>query len=383
MRRWPWLGPVRAFWRLQAIVTTLFANGFGWFVRAMRLGVCVSLRCRTVCALTHRQCHHHLAVGDSAPERVGAMLEHLGPTFVKLGQLASLRPDFVPRPYAEALRRLQDRTEPMTPDDLERVVLEEAGARPAERFADFDPEPVASASLSQVHRARLADGSDVAVKVQRPGVAELVARDLELIELMAARLERYSEQARRFRPRRAAAEFAAYTRRELDFEAEARTMEQVRANMAAEEGVVVPAVHWELTSRRLLVMDFVEGVRVDDREGIARARIDTRRAAERAARAMLRQVFDDGLFHADPHPGNVLLLPGDGVAFLDFGMFGRVDAWLRRRIAVAFLALTRDRSAEAADQLLRAAVLMPGADVEDYRLPSPVSWTAGGEARRR
>lgn len=111
----------------------------------MRLGVCVSLRCRTVCTLTHRQCHHHLAVGDSALERVGAMLEHLGPTFVKLGQLASLRPDFVPRQYAEALRRLQDRTEPMTPDDLELVVYEEAGARPAGLFAEFDPKPVASA----------------------------------------------------------------------------------------------------------------------------------------------------------------------------------------------------------------------------------------------
>ena len=377
-----WLAPLRPFWRLQAIVTTLFANGFGWFVRAMRLGVCVSLRCRTVCALTQHQCRHHLALGDSAPERVTAMLEHLGPTFVKLGQLASLRPDFVPRPYAEALRRLQDRTEPMTPDDLERVVHEEAGARPAELFADFDPEPDASASLSQVHWARLADGSEVAVKVQRPGVAELVARDLELIELMAARLERYSEQARRFRPRRAAAEFAAYTRRELDFEAEARTMEQVRENMAAEEGVVVPAVHWELTSRRLLVMDFVEGVRVDDREGIAREGIDARRAAELGARAMLRQVFADGLFHADPHPGNVLLLPGDRVAFLDFGMFGRIDAWLRRRIALSFLALTRDRPDDAADQLLRAAVLTPGADVEKYRFALArlvARWRSGEE----
>lgn len=358
---------LRAFARLREIVTVLFANGFGWFVRAMRLDACVSLRCRTVCAVTQLQCRHHLEVGDSAPERVGAMLEHLGPTFVKLGQLASLRPDFVPIAFAEPLRRLQDRAEPMSAAVVERVVVAETGSAPGQAFASFDPRPVASASISQVHRAVLADGTEVAVKVQRPEVARLVARDLELIELMAARLERYSPRARRFRPRRAAAEFASYTRRELDFVREARTMEQVRLNMRPESAVVIPRVHWPLTTSRLLVMDFVDGVRVDDRAGIESLGIDTRRAAEHAAAAMFRQIFLDGLFHADPHPGNVLLLAGDRVAFLDFGMFGRIDPWLRHRIARAFGALAGGDPERAADQLIRSATLAPDAEIEDYR----------------
>jgi len=362
-----WLVILRAFGRLQEITTTLFANGFGWFVRAMRLDACVSARCRVVCALTHHQCEHHLAMTDSAPERLRAMLEHLGPTFVKAGQLASLRPDLVPLPYAEALRALQDRAAPLPFAAVERAVAAEAGAPLAEVFDDFDPEPLASASLSQVHWARLPDGAAVAVKVQRPGVGELVARDLELIELMAERLERYSEQARRFEPRRAAAEFVSYTRRELDFTREAQTMEQVRANMSGEQGVVVPRVHRGLTTPRLLVMDFVSGVRVDDRAGIAELGIDTRRAAERAARALVRQVFVDGLFHADPHPGNVLLLEGDAVAFLDFGMFGRIDPWLRHRMAVAFGALMGDHPEEAADQLIRAASVLPDSELDEYR----------------
>ena len=362
-----WLVALRALGRLQEIATVLFANGFGWFVRAMRLGACVSLRCRTVCALTHRQCRHHLEVADSAPERVGAMLEHLGPTFVKLGQLASLRPDFVPLEYAQALRRLQDRAEPMTLVEVERMIQAEAGGAPGELFASFDPEPVASASLSQVHRASLHDGAEVAVKVQRPGVGELIRGDLELVRLMAERLERYSPAVRRFRPRRAAAEFAAYTERELDFTREARTMEEVRRNMEAEPGVAIPAVKWELTSRRLLVTDFVRGVRVDDHAGIASLGIDPTAAAERAARAMLRQIFVDGLFHADPHPGNVLLLADDRVALLDFGMFGRLDPWLRRRIAAAFQALLSGDPERTAEQLIRTASVSADAQLEDYR----------------
>lgn len=371
---------IRSLARLSEIATTLFANGFGWFVRAMRLSACVTVRCRTVCALTHHQCRHHLDVPDSAPERLGVMLEHLGPTFVKLGQLASLRPDFVPLPYAEALRRLQDRAQPMALGEVVQVIEAETGHSPEDLFASFDPDPVASASLSQVHRATLRDGQEVAVKVQRPGVSESIGRDLELVRLMAERLERYSPAARRFHPRRAAAEFAAYTERELDFAREARTMQGVRANMKAEPGIVIPAVHWNLTSRRLLVMEFVAGVRVDDRAGLAALGVDTTEAAERAARAMLRQIFVDGLFHADPHPGNVLLLSGDRVAFLDFGMFGRLNPWLRRRIALAFQALAAGEPERMAEQLIRSASVSTGADVDDYRfaLAELVSeWHAG------
>ena len=205
------------FRRAGEIATILWASGFRWLVDAAGLESCVSLSCRLVCATGLRECDHHVGMELPLPERLRVVLERLGPTFVKAGQMLAMRPDYVPLEYAEALGSLYDSVAPFPPAEAERLIEQELGAPLASLFAEFDPEPIGAASLSQVHRALLPDGRVVAVKVQRPGVAEQVENDLELVAFLARRLESRRGASLSFRPTVAAAEFADYTHRELDF----------------------------------------------------------------------------------------------------------------------------------------------------------------------
>jgi ubiquinone biosynthesis protein len=216
-------------------------------------GACVSPRCRIVCALKPKdQCPHHVGINLPLPQRMRAVLERLGPTFVKVGQMLALRPDYIPLEYADALRSLHDAVPPFASVGAERMIAAELRRPLAALFDDFEREPFAAASLSQVHRATV-DGRAVAVKVQRPEIEVDVERDLALLAFLAGRLER-RPQALAFRPADAVAELAEYTRRELDFRLEARTAERVRVLFADDETIVVPAVDWERTSRRVLTV---------------------------------------------------------------------------------------------------------------------------------
>ena len=295
--------------RASEIATVLFASGFDWIVEAVGLSACVSPRCRFVCAFRPKsQCPHHVAMDRPLPERLRLVLERLGPTFVKAGQMLALRPDYVPLEYAEALRSLQDAVPPFPSAQAERIVESELGAPLAQLYAEFESEPFAAASLSQVHGAVLPDGRRVAVKVQRPGIGEEVERDLAPLAFLARRLERRRPQALAFRPSQAVAELAEYTRRELDFRQEARTAERVRAQFAADERIVVPWIERKRSSARVLTMEFIEGLRPAPAAELERAGLDPHAVLSAGAEAILKQVFVHGLFHADPHPGNALLL---------------------------------------------------------------------------
>lgn len=353
--------------RASEIATVLSASGFDWLVASSGLRACVSVRCRLHCALGFEQCPHHVAMALPLPERMRAVLERLGPTFVKAGQMLALRPDYVPLQYAEALRSLHDAVPPFPGVEAERIVEAELGAPLARHFADFEAEPFAAASLSQVHRAELSDGTRVAVKVQRPGIAEQIERDLALLAFLARRIERRRPEALAFRPSAAVAELAEYTRRELDFRREAHTADRVRAHFAGQEQIVIPAVDWDRTSARVLTMELIEGLRPAPAAELERAGLDPQAVLRVAAGAMFQQIFEYGLFHADPHPGNLLLLPGDRVCFLDFGMFGRLGLRERRRMGFVFWSLVEGDYEGVADQLLRLSTLRPGADPARFR----------------
>lgn len=354
--------------RAVEIATVLFASGFDWLLAALGLQACVSPRCRFVCSFRpKRQCPHHVDMTLPLPDRLRGVLERLGPTFVKAGQMLALRPDYVPLEYAEALRSLHDAVPPFPGEQAERLVEEELGMPLGRLYAQFEPEPFAAASLSQVHRAVLPDGRVVAVKVQRPGIAEQVERDLALLAFLARRVERRRPEALAFRPSEAVAELADYTRRELDFRREARTAERVRELFASDERVVVPAVDRERTSARVLTMEFVEGLRPAPAEELRAAGLDPELILRAGADAMVQQIFVHGLFHADPHPGNLLLLPGNRVCFLDFGMFGRLGRRERRRMAFVFWALVEGDYEGVAEQLLRISEFRPDANPDGFR----------------
>jgi ubiquinone biosynthesis protein len=354
--------------RVAEIATILSASGLGWLVQALGLGACVSLRCRLVCAFRPgSKCPHHVGADVPLPERLRLTLEQLGPTFVKAGQMLALRPDYVPLEYAEALRGLHTHAAPFPAAEAVAIIEAELGAPLGTLYAEFGQEPFAAASLAQVHRARLPDGRQVAVKVQRPGVSVQVERDLALLAMLARRFERLQPGSVAFRPSEAVAELAQYTRRELDFRREARTAGRLRQLLAADDRIVIPAVITGRSSRRVLTTEFLDGLPPGPAADLRRAGIDPEAGLRAGAAAMLRQVFQFGLFHADPHPGNVLFLPGGRIGFVDFGMFGRLDPSERRRMAFVFWALADGDYEAVGDQLLRVSEFLPGADPAGFR----------------
>lgn len=353
--------------RTYEIATVLWSSGFRWLVEALGLRSCVSLGCRLVCSTRLRQCQHHVDMDRPLPDRMRLVLERLGPTFVKVGQIVALRPDYVPLEYAQSLRRLHDHVSPFPGSEARRIVEQELGRPLPAVFAEFDEEPFAAASLSQVHRAVLGDGRTVAVKVQRLGIAAQMQRDLELLAFLARRLERRRPQTLGFRPTAAVAELTETTRRELDFRLEARTGMRVRAAFEGNEAVVIPWVDREHTTARMLTMELIEGTPPAPAAHLRSVGLDPDRLLRVGAEAMVEQLFGVGLFHADPHPGNVLLLPGDRVCFLDFGMFGRLLPRMRRRIGYLVWALASGDFDAVAERLLAVAQLASDARPDQFR----------------
>jgi predicted unusual protein kinase regulating ubiquinone biosynthesis (AarF/ABC1/UbiB family) len=251
-------------------------------------------------------------------------LERLGPTFVKLGQLLSTRPDLLPAPYLTALARLQDKVEPFAYEEVERIVAEELGIRISKAFAEFEPTPIAAASLGQVHRAQLRNGRRVAVKVQRPGVRERIVDDLEALGEIGAFVDAHTDVGRQYEFARMIEEFRRSVLRELDYIQEGGHLVVFKRNLAGFDRLVVPAPVEDYTTSRVLTMEYIGGTKITALSRVVLLEVDGAGLAEQLYEAYLKQVLVDGFFHADPHPGNVLLTDDGRLALLDLGMVARV-----------------------------------------------------------
>ena len=295
-------------------------------------------------------------------EALCADLEALGPTFVKLGQLLSTRVDLLPLSYTEALERLQDDVEPFPFADAERILEEELGVRVSKAFLELEEKPIAAASLGQVHRARLRDGRMVAVKVQRPGIREQVVDDLSVMEELAETLERFTETGRRYALRQTAAELRRSLLQELDYRLEATNLTTLADNLARYEQIIVPRPVHDYSTSRVLTMDYVQGRKITAIGPLARLEMDGADLAETLFDAYLKQVLVDGLFHADPHPGNVFLTPDRRIALIDVGMVGRVGPELQDDLTRILLAIGEQRGEDAANLLMRISERRPDSD---------------------
>jgi len=304
---------------------------------------------------------------DPAPDQLATDLEKLGPTFVKLGQLLSTRGDLLPQPYLVALARLQDDVVPFQFEQVQEIIEAELSVRMSKAFSQFDETPAAAASLGQVHRAALRDGRLVAVKVQRPGIVEQVRVDLEALQEVAEFLDKHSDAGHRYNVTGIVAEFREALISELDYRREAANLRLIGGNLAEFPEIVVPAPVDGYTTGRVLTMDYVHGTKVTALSPLTRLDVDSTALADTLVRAYLKQIIIDGVFHADPHPGNVLLT-GDGrIALIDLGMIGRISPAMQERLLKLLLSVSEGRGDEAAEATAAMGEKLEGFDDHAFR----------------
>jgi predicted unusual protein kinase regulating ubiquinone biosynthesis (AarF/ABC1/UbiB family) len=300
-------------------------------------------------------------------EELARDLEKLGPTFIKLGQLLSTRADVLPVAYVEALARLQDDVEPFSFAEVERIVSEELQTRISKAFTEFDPVPMAAASLGQVHRAVLRDGRVVAVKVQRPGIREQIVDDLDAFAEIAQLLDAHLPAGRLYQFEKMVDEFRKTILRELDYQREAQNLVTLSENLAEFDRIAVPSPVLDFTTGRVLTMEFVFGRKITSLSPLEKIDIDGARLADELHRAYLKQILIDGFFHADPHPGNVFLTDDHRVALIDLGMVGWISSAMQENLLKMLLAISEGKGEEAAERAAEIGEKLETFDEPEFR----------------
>lgn len=312
--------------RLNQIVITLIRYGFGGLAAELRIFPAFFSTLERV--FVSRK-HADLSV----PVRIRLVLEELGPTFIKLGQIASTRADLLPPDWVEEFKKLQDMVPPVPFEDVKKVVETSLKAPISSKFKSFDTKPVASASIAQVHYAELPDGTKAAVKVKRPGIERIIEADISVMHTIAALLEKYVPASRRYRPREVVFEFERVITSEQDMTVEGSNINRFRGMFKDEPGVQIPSVYWDYTTEDVLTMERIYGTPIDEAASIRAKGLDVKAIAIRGIEIFFKQVFEHGVFHADLHPGNIFVRDDGALIYLDFGIIGKLDRDLRKYLA--------------------------------------------------
>ena len=334
--------------RYRQILSILFKYGFGDLIDQLNVGQYIEIGMQMV-SRKRRENVEKL----TRTERVRMALEELGPTFVKLGQILSSRPDLVPVEFIQELSKLQDNVPSFPFAQVKEIVEAELQTPLEDMYKEFNETPLAAASIGQVHRGRLKSGEDVIVKVQRPGIHATIEVDLEIMLHLAILIEKHVEEWGVHKPTRIVEEFSRSLGREINYTIEASNAERFARQFTGNSSVYVPRIFGEASTRRILTMEYIDGIKASEIGKLDKGGFDRKIIASRGADLILEQVFEYGFFHGDPHPGNIFILPGNVVCYLDFGMMGRVDRRAREDFAdIVYAYVSRDES-KIVDALLR------------------------------
>jgi ubiquinone biosynthesis protein len=346
---------IRSLRRYRQVLGVLIKYGFGHIVEQLNIQYLRRATPRVAMRNIGRL---------GGPVRLRLAMEELGPTFIKLGQLLSTRPDILPDDFIKELSKLQDTVPPVDTATIMGQIEQELGQPVAQLFAEISTEPLAAASIAQVHRGRLQSGEPVVVKVRRPGIGQIIRTDIDILMSLARLVERHLPKGEYYNPTGLVREFRRTISREMSFSREGHTIDRFRENFRNDPSVYIPMVYHDLCGETVLTMEYIDGIKVSDFDRLIAAGYDLKVIAENGANAVLKQVLVHGFFHGDPHPGNIFVLPNNTVCFLDYGMVGRLDRELKIRVA-ELLSSILDRDV---DRMITELVYS-GELIEDIRLP--------------
>ncbi|TWH51690.1 AarF/ABC1/UbiB kinase family protein [Sporomusa sp. KB1] len=346
--------------RYRQIATVLANQGFGYLIEEMDF-------------IKKIPYHERLRIKPFAVnsidlgERIRIVLQELGPTYIKLGQIASTRPDILPSEIIVHLEKLQDEVSAIPFEQVQNLIKEELRADIEEIFLEFDSQPLAAASIGQVHVATLESGQKVAVKVQRPGIAADIETDLEILFEIAVAAQNRFQWAKQYQIADMVDEFAKSLRRELDYTIEARNTDKISIQLKDQTDFYIPTIYWDYSTKRILTTEFIQGIKVNQSDLLLQQGYNLSLIANRFAKGIFHQIFIEGFFHGDPHPGNIIVLPKEVIGFLDFGMVGRLGSEMKNSLSSLLLGLKRNNTDDLMKAILRIGIVSPEVNLRQLR----------------